>query len=886
MRRLILKLIRRRSLERDLEAELTFHEEMAASMGNPVRLGNRDRVKEAARDVWHYPFVENAWRDAKHAARRLYQTPGFTIPAVLTLALAIGANAAIFTVVHRVLLNPLPYSNSDRLIDLDHGAALINIPAGMGMKAGLYFYYKDRARTLDSLAVFNTADATLSGRGEPEQIRTTRATDTLAGVLGVPPALGRWFTAQESEPGAPQVAVLSHALWLRRFDGDPHVIGRTVTVNGVPAEIIGIMPAEYAFPDARVEMWLPASLTRSSGLGLWTYRGVARLRQGMSVDQARAELSALVRDVPQAFPGDPLAAATGPGIGVTSTARTLKETIIGNVATALWILLAAIGVVLLVACLNVANLFLIRADGRQHEMAVRRALGAGVGGIARLLFAESVLLSFGGGVVGLALAWIGVQFLRSAGPATLPRLQEIRLDGAVAMFTLFLSGFTAIGFGSMPLWRGLCSFTTFRDTGRRMTATRRQNYARHVLMGGQVALALVLLVSSGLMVKSFKKLRSINPGFKAASTVTFGVGLPSRDYPTKETALAAHRRILDNVSALPGVSHVSSTTCLPLDGPCFGNGVVVEGRDVPLETTGSTSFRAVAGGYFQAMGIPLIRGRAIERDDVERSRPVAVVDQRFVDLVFSADDPIGRRVSWSLPPARPGESPSYTWLTIVGVVRNTPTRTLRETVLVPQLYMPMSLTGRFNAPPSEYIGPRVGTMNYVVRATAVSEDLLSSIRRAVDAVDSNLALAQLSTLDERLNRASADLAFNMVLLTIAAAVAFALGLVGIYGVVSYIVSQRTNEIGVRMALGAAPGSVTAMIVGQSSIVTLLGVVAGLCGSLATDRFIESLLYGVSPRDTGVLAGTTVMLVLVAGSACWLPARRASRVSPVQALRTN
>src|SRR5262249_43270677 len=318
----------------------------------------------------------------------------------------------------------------------------------------------------------------------------------------------------------------------------------------------------------------------------------------------------------------------------------------------------------------------------------------------------------------------------------------------------------------------------------------------------------------------------------------------------------------------------------------FGNGVVVEGRDRPMETNlGNTSYRAVADGYFRAMGIPVLRGRVIEQHDVERSEPVAVVDQRFVDLVFPNEDPIARRVSWSHP-GRPGESPKYTWLTIVGVVRNTPTRTLRETDLVPQLYMPMSITGRFDAPSWEYIGPRVSTMNYVVRATTLSDGLLSSIRRAVDVVDSNLALAQVSTLEERLERASADLAFNMVLLTIAGTVALLLGLVGIYGIVSYIVNQRRNEIGVRLALGAAPGNVTAMIVRQGSLVTGVGIVAGIGTAMATGRLIESLLYGVSPSDPGVIAGTSILLLVVALLACWLPARRVSRVSPVEALRVN
>jgi len=886
MRRLILKLFRRRNLERDLEAELAFHEEMAAANGNPVRLGNKSLLKEAARDVWRWGLVEDAWRDIIHGFRRLRQTPAFTCAAVLTLGLAIGANAAIFTMVHRVVLNALPYPESDRLIDLDHAATLINIPSGMGMKSGLFFYYAERARTLKSIAIYGTGGVTLSGRGEPEQVRVTRATTTLASVLNVSPSLGRWFTREEGEPGAAQVAVLSHGLWQRRFGGERAVIGRQVVLNGAPTEIIGVMPADYAFPDPRIDMWLPLTVTRASGLGLWNYRGVARLSDSASLDDARADLNALIRDVPQAFPADPLAGATSSRIGVISTARTLKEAVVGNIENTLWILLSAVGVVLLIACANVANLFMVRAEARQREMAVRRALGAGSGGLVRLLVAESAVLCTSAGVVGLALAWISVRMLVSAGPATLPRLEEVRLDGVVAAVTFSACALIALGFGLLPLWRGASGAAVYQ-AGRRMTATRRQHYARHILMGGQVALALVLLVASGLMVKSFQKLRAIDPGFDAASALTFRIGLPVKDYPTKEAALAAHSRILEGLSALPGATNVSAATCLPLDGTCFGNGVVVQGRDGAEETNqGSTSFRAIAAGYFETMGIPLIRGRVIERDDVERKEHVAVVDNRFVDLVFPNEDPVGRLVSWSLPPVRPGEPPKHTWLSIVGVVQNTPTRTLRESVLVPHLYMPMSITGRYDAPPSEYIGPRVGAMDYVVRVAAVSPELVTSVRQVIDKVDASLALAQVSTLEERMDRASAELRFNMILLTIAAAVSLLLGLVGIYGVVSYIVSQRTTEIGVRLALGAEPSKVTAMIVGQGGLVTLVGILAGLAASLVTGRLVQSLLYGVSPRDPVVLAGMTLLLFVAAVLACWLPARRAARVSPVQALRAD
>lgn len=891
MRRLILKLMRRRKLERDLDAELAFHEEMSKAMGNSIHLGNRMRVTQEARDIWRWEVLEDAWRDTLQAVRRLLRSPVFTVTVILTLGLAVAANTAIFSLVHRVVLNPLPYRDSDRLIDLDHGAALINVPMGMGMKVGLYYYYKDRARTLDGIAIFNTGEGTLTGGTEPERITLTRTTTTLASVLGVSPASGRWLAEEDGVPEAVPVGVISHGLWTRRYGGDPGIIGRVVTLDDVPTSIIGVMPAGFAFPSPRVDIWVPARISRTTGLGIWTHDGVARLREGVTVADARGEMNALIRDIQNAFPGDPLVRATGPELGVTSTARTLKEATIGDVARSLWLLLGAVGVVMLIACANVANLFLVRAEARQREIAVRRAIGASGGAIARVFLSESVLLAMGGGLVGLGLAWGAVRLLVAAAPVSLPRLGEVRLDAVVITFAFLLSILAALLFGSAPLWRRSGLAVSLDESGRRNTASRRRHRARHLLMGGQVALALVLLTSSGLLVRSFLKLRAIDPGFNTASTMTFTIGLPTRKYPSKETALVAHQAVLDRLAELPGVSEIAATTCLPLSGACFGNGVVVEGREVEGReidlgdsNLGNTSFRAVSGGYFEAMGIRLLRGRGIESGDVGRGEPIAVIDKTLADLFFPNEDPIGKRVSWSHP-GPPGKEPTFEWLTIVGIVSPTPVRTLGETARPSQLYMPMSLTGRFGAPPWEYIGPGVATMNYVVRSTTTS-GLLSSVRGAVDSVDPNLALAQVSTLEERLDNASAPLAFNMVLLAIAAAVALMLGLIGIYGVVSYIVSQRTNEIGLRLAVGAEPREVTAMIVLQGGIVALAGIGIGLAATAASGRMIESLLYDVGPSDPVVLAATTLILFVVVLLACWIPASRAARISPADALRSD
>ena len=832
--------------------------------------------------------MDGIGQEIRQAARRLVRSPVFTLAAVLTLALAIGANASIFAVVQRVVLNPLPYPDSDRLIELEHGMQRLNVPSGIGMTLGLYYQYSDRSRTLDGVALYRTDDLTVTGNGQPERIRVARATTTLASVMRVSPALGRWFTELEGAPGAAERAVLSHGLWTRRYGGDAGILGRPVILGGVPIEVIGVMPASYAFPDPRVDVWIADQVTRTTGFGIFTHTGVARLRNRVTVADARAELNGLIADLPLAYPGDLLARGNGPEIGLFSTARTLKEATIGGVARALWILLASVGLVLLVACANVANLFLVRSEARHREVAVRRALGAGGAGIARYFLTESMLLSIAGGVVGLALALGAVRLLVAFGPANLPRLHEIRLDGVALAFTFALSLLAGLAFGAIPLLRGAPLAASLHESGRGSTSSRGRHRARHLLMGGQVALALVLLVSSGLMVRSFQNMRTIDPGFDAASALTFSIGLPDRDYEDRRAAVAAHHAILDRLSALPGVTAVSASTCLPLAGSCaFGNTVRVEGRTYPPGTVPPIAlFRAVAGGYFEAMGMRFVRGRSIDRGDVERSEPVVVVNDALAKRFFPNQDPIGQRVASNRPPARPGDAPNLTWLTIVGVVSNTPRTTLAEASPVPELYMPMSIAGGPGIPRSALIGPDVAVMSYVVRTATPPLGLLPSVRRAIDAVDGKLAVAGVRTLQDALDRASAQMAFTMVLLVIAAGVALMLGVIGIYGVMSYIVSLRTGEIGVRLALGAEPGSVARMIVRQGGLVVLAGLTAGLAAAFAGSRLVESLLYDVSPRDPEVFAATTLTLLGVALLACWLPARRAARLSPLEALRTE
>jgi putative ABC transport system permease protein len=825
-------------------------------------------------------------QEIRQAARRLVRTPVFTLAAVLTLALAIGANVSIFAVVQRVVLNSLPYPDSDRLIELDHRVPRMATPSFAAMPLGLYYQYVDRARTLDAVAAYWGDELTLTGDGEPERIRVVRATTSLASVLRVRPAQGRWFTEKESAPGAPRVAVLSHGLWMRRYGGDPGILGRSLTLSGVRTEVVGVMPASYAFPDPRVGAWIADQVSRTTGFGLFTHIAVARLRDGATVADARTEMNGLIADLPQTYPSSPLAVSLAEE-KMRSMAVTLKEATVGSVARALWILFASVGVVLLVACANVANLFLVRSDARQREVAVRRALGAGRLGIARYFLTESVLLSIAGGVIGLTLASGAIRLLVAFGPATLPRLREIRLDGVALAFTVTLSLLAGLTFGAIPVLRGAPLAASLHESGRGSTASRGRHRARHLLMAGQIALALMLLVSSGLMVRSFQKLRAMDPGFDAASALTFRVGLPDREYPSRGAAVAAHHAMLDRLSTLPGVTAVSASTCLPLGGLCFGNTLRVEGRPLRQdEPRPVVTFRAVAGGYVEAMGMRLLRGRGINRGDVERNEHNVVVDQGLVDAFFPNRDPIGQRVASNRPPSQTGQPPNLPWLTIVGVVSNTPLAALPEANPMPTLYMPMSIAGGPDIPATALVGPNVAAMSYVVRSATPPLDLLPSVRRAIDAVDASLAVADVRTLQDTLDRASAQMAFTMVLLAIAAGVALMLGVIGIYSVMSYIVSLRTGEIGVRLALGAEPGSVARMIVRQGGVVVIAGLTVGLAAAFAGSRLIESLLYDVSPRDPGTFAATTLTLMGVALLACWLPARRAARLSPLEALRTE
>ena len=803
-------------------------------------------------------------QEIRHATRRLLRAPAFTVAAVATLALAIGANTSIFAIVERVVLNPLPYPDSDRLILVEHASRV-------RMSAETYRHYAARARTLAHLAIWDDTEVTLTGDGDAERLRIVRVTPSLGDVLRVAPAHGRWLVESDAASGARPVAVLSHGLWMRRYGGDTAVIGRAITVNSVPMDVIGIMPPEFVYPALDVEMWInDERLDQLAGAGLVTHVGVARLRDGVTIDDARAELTSLIADLPRSYPDAPRVVRLAESLKIAAPVS-LKAATVGNVARALWILLASVAVVLLVACANVANLFLARSESRRADVAVRRALGAGEGGIARYVMTESSIVSLAGGVAGLALAWGGLRFLVASAPATLPRLHEVRLDAFAAAFTLALSVVAGLVLGGISFVRRPPATLLLRATGTLASSSRFP--ARQVLMGVQIALALILLTSSGLMVRSFQNLRSVDPGFDASSALTFRLGLPPRTYPDHARIVAGHRRIREQLSAVAGVVAVGASNCLPLETVrCVSTSLRVAGRvDVEGTARPGVLLHGITPGFFEAMEMPVLRGRAIDSSDFDTRQLVVVVNQAFADAYFPGENPIGQRVT-----ARREDD---VWGTIVGIVANTATSALNESNAVPKLFLPMSVTD-----PAGLGGPNPANVSYVVRTSLPPLSVLPSVRRAIGDVDRDVPITDARTLQDLLDGASAQMTFMMVLLAVAAAATVALGVVGIYGAMSYIVSQRTSEIGIRIALGARPAAVARMIVQQGGLVAVVGIAVGLGVALASGRFIESVLFDVSPRDPAVFAGTTLLLLAVAVLACWVPARRAARLDPVQTLR--
>jgi predicted permease len=809
------------------------------------------------------------WNDVRHAARALGRARQFTVVSALTLALAIGANAAVFAVIDSVLLEPLPYPGSERLVGLWHTAPGLGYDQ-FGISAALFYVYRDRRDLFEESGFYRTGPVNLTGEGEsPDRVEAGRVMRTVFGTLGVSPSLGRAFSEAEDVENGAQVVVLSDELWRTRFGADPAILGRMARIDGEAHEVIGVMPAGFAYPSSDTRLWVPLRIdsTTTDG-GNFTYTAIARLRDGITPEQAERQLAGEIPRLIERTPDSPDLHAFIEAGAAAPVVHTLKEDTVGELRRPLWILLGTVGFIFLIACANVTNLFLVRAEARQREMAVRAALGARRGTLVGQYLAESALLALLGGVLGSGLGWVGVRALVRAAPPNLPRLDEVAVDAGVLLFTLGVTCMAALLLALLPALRlSAPALLATLGQARGTTAGRERHRARRMLVVLQTALALVLLTGSGLMVRSFQKLRTLDPGFSAEGVLTFRVSLPAASYPTASAASSFHDRVLERLRALPGVTAAGAVSALPLGGSASGTAHDVEDHPTSSgELPPMMWYTQVTPDYYDALRIPIVEGRTLETTDNERTRREVLVSETVARRFWPDGSAVGRRI-------RPiGDTTG--WRTIVGVVGDVRFQQLEEDPAELVYYPMIGPTGDDGTP--------ARAMTYTVRAPE-PETLVPAVRREVGVVDPNLPIASVATLERIVADSMVRHSFTALALVIAAAVALMLGAIGLYGVISYLVAQRTREIGLRMALGADAGSVRRMVVLQGVRLSALGLGVGLLGALGLTRLMEGLLYGTSPTDPLTFGAVVVVLAGVALLASWLPARRASLIDPARSL---
>jgi putative ABC transport system permease protein len=805
-------------------------------------------------------MIAALWQDLRFGARMLLKQPGFTLIAVLTLALGIGANTALFSIVNAVLLRPFPYKEPERLVILRE-----RVSAGGGFSPSYPNFVDWRAQNtvFDSMAPVRTNESfNFTGAGEPERLRGRIVSAEFLSTLGIGPMLGRDFLAEEDRPGATPAAILSYGFWRRRFGEDPSVIGKQLTLNNQSFTIVGVTPPNFQF-ETEADVTVPIGLQAER----FSLRGrdpgvdvVARLKPNVSQQQAATELNMIAARLEQQYP------ESNKGRRVVITP--LHENFVGTARQPLLILLGSVGMVLLIACANVANLLLVRSSARRKEMAVRVALGAGRRAIIRQLLTENVLLAALGAALGILLAILGTSFIAGHLPDGVPRLHEARVDAPVLGFTLVVSLLTGLLFGLAPaLQASRPNLTDGLKEGDRGSSGRRQRL-RSVFVVGEVALTLTLLVGAGLLIQSFRRVLQVDPGFKAQNLLTMQVSVNN---PDGQQVANFFEQLQQNVRSLPGVKSVAVSNGLPLDEANYP-GFIIEDR--PLSDGKGSGLRyTVSPDYFQTLGIDLIKGRVFTAEDTRDSQRVTVINEVLAQRYFQNEDPLGKRLKQSLP-----NSPSYE---IVGVVRRVEHYNLDgQKSVQPQFYT------NFNQTPLQTLPNGVRRINLLVRTDAEPLSLASAVRAQVAALNKDQAVFNVRTMEQIVAQSVAARRFSMLLLTVFAVVALALTSLGIYGLMSYAVAQRTREIGVRMALGAQSGAVLRLVIGQGMKLALVGVTLGLVASLALTRTMKNLLFGVSAIDPSTFAAIALLLTLVALLACWIPARRATKVDPMIALRSE
>ncbi len=805
-------------------------------------------------------LLGDLWQDVRYAARMSWKQPGFATAAVLTLALGIGATAAIFSVVYGVLLKPLPFHEPERLVSLLHRAPGIKL-AEVNHGPATYFTYRDNHRAFEAIGAWESNEVSITGRGDPEQVEALSVTDTTLPLLRVQPILGRLFTSEDDAPGSPLRVILTYGYWQRRFGGAENVIGQPLEIDGASSEIIGVLPSSFKFLRSDPALLLPMQLDRATATDIeFDFQALARLKPGVTLSQATADVA---RMIPLLLPAFEI-------LQLQPYVRPLADDVIGDVGRVLWILLAAVGVVLLIACGNVANLFLVRAEGRQQELAMRAALGASRGRLARVVLSESILLALGGGALGLALAQATIGLLRRIAPAELPRVDEIGIHLPVLLFTLAISVLSGALFGLIAVLRfGRPSTSVLKEGGRSASDAPGRHRTRNALVVAQVALALMLMIVSGLMIRTFVAMRQVQPGFTRPEEVqTFRLAIPEGLISDPEQAARTHESIAERLTQVPGVVSVGLSSSITMDGEDNTNPLrvedapVAEGQVPPLRR-----FKSFAPGYFETMGNRLVAGRSITWTEIYQRRPVIVISETLAREYWKEPSrALGKRVR---------SSRRNPWREIVGVVGDERDDGVNQpaTAIV---YWPM-LNDSYQRQ----------TMAYAVRSNRVgTPGFLREIQQSVWSVNANLPLAGVQTLNEIRAGSMAQTSFAMAMLGIAASVALLLGVVGIYGVIAYIATQRTREIGIRMALGAQIGDVRKMFLRHGLWLTATGIALGIGAALVLTRAMSALLFGVGPMDPTTYAAVSGALAAVALLATYLPARRASRVDPIVALRAD
>ena len=870
------------AVHREIDEEMRFHLDMRteenvrrgmspedARREAERRFGRLTRIKEMGYEVRGGGFMETLGQDLRYGGRMLRKHPGFTFITVLTLALGIGVNTALFSVVNAVLLRPLPYAESERLVQVYEA----NEQKGLDrftFSLANFVDHRDQQSSFEQMAAYQPWNANLTGAGEPERVQVGLVTASFLPLLRVQPLLGRGFLTEEETPGKDDVVMLSYGLWQRRFGADPGILNKTVNLSGYVCTIVGVLPADFKFPDPfgsnplsdaapKVDLLAPLAYDPKNlgGRGSHFLQVLARLKPGIELGQAQTEQRAIAGRLEEQYPDHHK--------GWTVKVFPLQDEVVRNVRPALLLLLAAVAFVLLIACANVSNLLLARAAARQKEMAVRLALGASRARLLRLLLTESLLLALAGGAVGLALAYLAMRAFISFSPANVPRTNEIHLDGMALLFTFGITLLTGVAFGLLPALQVSKPnvHTTLKEGGRQTGNVGSRPRTRRLLVIAEVALSLLLLIGAGLMIRTFISFLRVNPGFRTDNLLTMKLALPNKKYPKPQLQIAFYQQVIDRVRALPGVQGVGAVSDLPLaEGGVFS--FIIEGRasastaDDPVAV-----WRAINPDYFRTMNMRLRRGREFTEHDQPGALEVIVINETMAATFWPGEDPIGKRIQiYDLEP--------MPWREIVGVVNDTKEAGLGAPTR-PEVYVPFLQRPR-------------AAMTLIAHTTAEPEQLAAPMRAAVQAVDPDQPVYRVSTMEQFFSAEVAVPRATMFLMGTLAVAALLLAAVGIYGVMAHAVTQQTHEIGIRTALGATQRDVLRLVVGQGMTLTLIGVVIGLVGAFALTRLMTSLLFGVSATDPVTFTVIALLLTGVALFACYIPARRATKVDPLTALR--